>query len=107
MRSKLARPHRCLGEVWSPKAIAFPDDVELMSDPSESNIKDVSLCRFRVMQDALQNAVKYSGVKTFKVDLRGTQHSLELTVVGTGHGFEEQDSFASRSGSACAKEIKS
>ena len=43
------------------------------------------------MQEALQNAVKYSGVQTFKVDLRGTQDSVELTVVDTGHGFEEQD----------------
>ena len=38
VRSKLARPHRCLGEFWSPNVSAFPDDVELMSAPSVSNV---------------------------------------------------------------------
>ena len=55
--------------------------------------KDVSLCLFRVLQEALQNAVKYSGVRNFKVDLRGTPESIELTVADTGRGFEEQDAF--------------
>jgi len=53
--------------------------------------KEVSLCLFRVMQEALQNAVKYSGVQTFKVDLRGTQDSVELTIADSGRGFEEHD----------------
>jgi signal transduction histidine kinase len=56
--------------------------------------KEVSLCLFRVMQEALQNAVKYSGVQTFKVDLRGTPDSIELTVADTGRGFEEQDTLS-------------
>jgi len=56
--------------------------------------KKVSLCLFRVMQEALQNAVKYSGVRTFKVDLRGTLDSLELTVADSGRGFEERDALS-------------
>jgi PAS domain S-box-containing protein len=56
--------------------------------------KEVSLCLFRVMQEALQNAVKYSGVQTFKVDLRGTPDSVELTVADTGRGFEEHDALS-------------
>ena len=55
--------------------------------------KEVSLCLFRVLQEALQNAVKYSGVSHFKVDLRGTPESIELTVADTGSGFEEQEAF--------------
>jgi PAS domain S-box-containing protein len=53
--------------------------------------KDVSLCLFRVLQEGLQNAVKHSGVRSFAVDLQGTEESIELTVTDTGSGFEEQD----------------
>jgi PAS domain S-box-containing protein len=55
--------------------------------------KEVSLCLFRVLQEALQNAVKYSGVRSFTVDLHGTAESIELTVSDMGSGFEEQDAF--------------
>jgi signal transduction histidine kinase len=33
--------------------------------------EEISLCLFRVMQEALQNAVKHSGVRHFEVQLRG------------------------------------
>ena len=55
--------------------------------------KEVSLCLFRVLQEALQNAVKHSGVKNFTVDLRGTSEAVELTVIDTGSGFDEQEAF--------------
>ena len=54
---------------------------------------EVSLCLFRVLQEALQNAVKHSGVRRFTVDLHGTAESIELTVSDVGMGFEEQDAF--------------
>jgi PAS domain S-box-containing protein len=53
--------------------------------------KEVSLCLFRVLQEALQNATKYSGVRDFSVELYGTPESLELTVTDSGKGFEEQE----------------
>jgi PAS domain S-box-containing protein len=53
--------------------------------------KEVSLCLFRVLQEALQNAVKHSGVRSFTVDLRGTEESIELTVADFGAGFQEQE----------------
>jgi PAS domain S-box-containing protein len=53
--------------------------------------KEVSLCLFRVLQEGLQNAVKHSGVRTFIVDLQGTEESIELTVEDFGNGFEEQE----------------
>jgi PAS domain S-box-containing protein len=53
--------------------------------------KDVSLCLFRVLQEALQNALKHSGVKQFMVELSGTADEIELTVVDAGIGFEEQE----------------
>jgi PAS domain S-box-containing protein len=55
--------------------------------------KEISLCLFRVLQEALQNAVKHSGVRSFTVDLHGTEEAIELTVGDTGRGFEEQEAF--------------
>jgi len=53
--------------------------------------KEVSLCLFRVLQEGLQNAVKHSGVRSFTVDLQGTEESIELTVADFGNGFAEQE----------------
>jgi len=55
--------------------------------------KEVSLCLFRVLQEGLQNAVKHSGVRSFTVNLQGTEKSIELTVADFGNGFEEQEAF--------------
>jgi PAS domain S-box-containing protein len=55
--------------------------------------QDVSLCVFRVLQEALQNAVKHSGVRNFKVELHGTSEKIELTVVDMGSGFEKDEAF--------------
>jgi signal transduction histidine kinase len=59
--------------------------------------KEVSLCLFRVLQEALQNALKHSGVRAFTVDLRGTLEFVELRVVDEGSGFEEQSVHTPRS----------
>jgi PAS domain S-box-containing protein len=56
--------------------------------------KDVSLCLFRVLQEALQNAIKYSGVTHFHVNLRGTSDGVELTVSDDGKGFDEHEEFS-------------
>jgi PAS domain S-box-containing protein len=55
--------------------------------------KEVSLCLFRVLQEALQNAVKHSGVRSFAVNLDGEEGAIELTVSDAGAGFEEQEAF--------------
>jgi PAS domain S-box-containing protein len=49
--------------------------------------RDVSLCLYRVLQEALHNAVKHSGAHSFFVDLRGEHGAVELTVRDTGVGF--------------------
>src|SRR5262249_38939989 len=56
--------------------------------------KEVSLSLFPVLQEALQNAVKYSGARAFQVNLRGIPNSIELTVSDEGKGFDENDAFS-------------
>jgi len=53
--------------------------------------KEISLCLFRVLQEALQNAVKHSGERHFSVELHGTSEEIELTVNDEGVGFDQQD----------------
>jgi PAS domain S-box-containing protein len=50
-----------------------------------------SLCLFRVLQEALQNAVKYSGVDKFDVSLAGTSCDIELRVHDSGIGFNPKE----------------
>jgi len=49
---------------------------------------EVSLCLFRVLQEALHNAVKYSGINEFQVALNGTSHEIYLRVHDSGAGFD-------------------
>jgi PAS domain S-box-containing protein len=53
--------------------------------------KEVSLCLFRVLQEALQNAVKYSGVRHFTVELQRASDEIHLTVSDCGIGFEKDE----------------
>jgi PAS domain S-box-containing protein len=45
---------------------------------------------FRVLQEALQNAVKHSGAKTYEVTLLGSLNSIELSVKDDGRGFNPE-----------------
>jgi PAS domain S-box-containing protein len=58
--------------------------------------EEISLCLFRVLQEALQNAVKHSGVKAFTVKLRGSDDSIELIVEDRGSGFDPAEAFKSQ-----------
>jgi len=49
---------------------------------------DVMLCLFRVAQEALQNALKYSRATELAVRLSGTSHGLTLTIFDNGVGFD-------------------
>jgi signal transduction histidine kinase/integral membrane sensor domain MASE1 len=52
--------------------------------------KEISLCLFRVLQEALQNARKHSGVRHFDAELRCTPDAIELTVRDSGCGLDPQ-----------------
>jgi signal transduction histidine kinase len=58
--------------------------------------KEISLCLFRVLQEALQNAIKHSGDRHFKVELSGTSAQIQLTVNDLGVGFDPQDAINRR-----------
>jgi PAS domain S-box-containing protein len=52
--------------------------------------QEISLCLFRVLQEGLHNAVKYSGIRHFDVELIGIMHAIHLTIHDTGVGFDPE-----------------
>jgi len=50
--------------------------------------KEVALALYRVLQEALTNAVKHAGVSHVSVTLRGCEDAIELEIVDTGIGFD-------------------
>ena len=61
------------------------------SDMPPTIPQEISLCLFRVLQEALHNAVKHSTDKDFTVELRHTEEGIGLTVSDSGIGFDWQD----------------
>ena len=51
---------------------------------------DISLCLFRVLQEALHNSVKHSGVRRFEARLWGTSGQIDLMVQDSGVGFDSE-----------------
>jgi signal transduction histidine kinase len=49
---------------------------------------DVTLCLFRVAQEALQNIVKHSGARTATMRLEVVRTEVWLTIADEGTGFE-------------------
>jgi len=49
--------------------------------------KGVSLCLFRIAQEALRNVVKHSGATEAKVELSGHRDQIELCISDSGAGF--------------------
>jgi len=57
---------------------------------------DISLCLFRVLQEALHNSAKHSRAKHVEVRLWGTSGEVNLTVRDSGVGFEDAAAKKSR-----------
>jgi signal transduction histidine kinase len=51
---------------------------------------DISLCMFRVLQEALHNSVKHSGVRNVEVQLWGALEEIHLAVRDSGAGFDSE-----------------
>jgi signal transduction histidine kinase len=57
---------------------------------------DISLCLFRIAQEAVQNAVKYSGTNQFSVALSATMEQVQLVVQDAGAGFDVEEAKKNR-----------
>jgi PAS domain S-box-containing protein len=66
-------------------------EIDFRYDPELPRLeRDVSLSIYRVLQEALQNAIKYSGVRAFKVELVGSESEIRLSVSDEGVGFDPE-----------------
>jgi PAS domain S-box-containing protein len=73
------------------REISERQDVEigfLCEGVPEALSDQVSLCLFRVLQEAVHNAVKYSGVGKFEVFLKKESSEIQLRVHDSGVGFD-------------------
>jgi signal transduction histidine kinase len=50
--------------------------------------KDTALCLFRVLQEALSNALRHAAAPVVTVTLRGTTTDVQLVVIDSGVGFD-------------------
>ena len=53
--------------------------------------REISLCLYRVLQEALQNVVKHGGSRHARVSLNGRVNTIELTVEDSGAGFDPHE----------------
>src|SRR6516165_9010208 len=63
-------------------------EIDFKSDNVPSVPQEISLCLFRVLQEALHNAAKHSGVKRIDVQLAENSCEIHLTVRDSGKGFD-------------------
>jgi PAS domain S-box-containing protein len=63
-------------------------EIDFRSDVSSVPVLEVGLPLFRVLQEALQNAAKHSGVRRVEVQLREDSGEMHLVVHDSGRGFD-------------------
>ena len=63
-------------------------EIDFKDDVSSALPFEVGLCLFRVLQEALHNSVKHSGVKRIEVQLAEHSNEVHLTVSDLGTGFD-------------------
>lgn len=62
--------------------------IEFVGDDGLGQLdKDLALCAYRVIQEALSNAIKHSGALTARVQVKCRKHVLYLLVTDSGKGF--------------------
>jgi len=67
-------------------------EINFKTDEIPNNVShEVSLCLFRIVQEALQNATKHSQVRHFEVILSCSDNRLFLTVSDRGIGFDADE----------------
>jgi len=63
-------------------------EADFRSDGCSVLPPEIGLTLFRVLQEAMHNATKHSGVKRVDVQLREQSGEIHLTVSDTGRGFD-------------------
>jgi PAS domain S-box-containing protein len=63
-------------------------EIDCRSDVRSTLPNEIGLCLFRVLQEALHNAAKHSGVKRIKVQLHEESGEIHLNVKDLGKGFD-------------------
>jgi PAS domain S-box-containing protein len=63
-------------------------DITFQSHDVPQPSHEISLCLFRVLQEALQNAAKHSGAKRIDVQLAENTNEIHLVVSDSGTGFD-------------------
>jgi PAS domain S-box-containing protein len=63
-------------------------EIDFRSDVGRPLLFEIGLALFRVLQEALHNAVKHSGVKRFDVQLGEHSNEVHLIVTDAGRGFD-------------------
>ena len=62
--------------------------IDCIHDVRSTLPQDIGLCLFRVLQEALHNAVKHSGEKGIEVQLREDSGEIHLIISDLGRGFD-------------------
>jgi len=72
------------------KEFATRQKIEVLFKDDVSSVLpfEIGLCLFRVLQEALHNAAKHSGVKRIEVQLAEHSNEVHLTVSDLGMGFD-------------------
>ena len=71
-------------------------EVSFRSNVSDPLPPEVGMCLFRVVQEALHNAVKHSGVKQIDVQLIAEADEVCLSVSDSGRGFDVESATESK-----------
>jgi len=66
-------------------------EIDLQSNDVPDDLsREIAVCLFRVLQEALQNAVKHSGSEQFEVKLYRSANDIHLRVSDSGVGFDSE-----------------
>jgi PAS domain S-box-containing protein len=63
-------------------------EIDCSHDVRSTLPAEIGLCLFRVLQEALHNAAKHSGVKRVEVQLREESGEIHLIIMDLGRGFD-------------------
>ena len=65
-------------------------EIDVQTEALPALSPDISLCLFRVLQEALHNSAKHSGMRHFEVRLWRAADEVHLTVKDSGVGFDRE-----------------